>query len=81
MLHIEKLPETLVITNINLMESIGRKASNLESLSICEMTSTSNETKKAMVALILAIFESKTTPTTLKLRNLGFEVADFEEIF
>ena len=80
-LHLEKLPDTLVVTDSNLMERFGREASSLDSLSICDMALTTPETKKVMATLIITILESKTTPSTLNFCNLEFETSEFEEIF
>ena len=76
-LHLERLPDTLVITDSNLMERFGREASSLASLTICDMASTTPETKKMMAILILTILQSETTPSTLNFCNLGFEMSDF----
>ena len=74
-LHIENLPDSLVITDLDLMERISRKFSSLSNLAVCDMAKTTPETKRAMLTLILIIFESETTPSTLKFESLGLETS------
>ena len=53
----------------------------MDSLSIGNLRNLSLETKRSLALLILTIVSGKSTPSRLRLWNLGFEAQDGENIF
>lgn len=78
-LHLEKFPQCLQVNEFAL-NRLGRRASQIQSLSIGRMKGTGPSTKRALVNMILMALEAGPPLKHLRLWKLGFTAAQGEEI-
>ena len=72
-LTIDGLPNDLIFSDDSLIERFGRSAQTVRSLSIGNLRCTRPETRRSIALLVAIILSGKSTPSRLRLWNLGFE--------
>ena len=72
-LTLDGLSSDLLIYDDNLIERFGRNAQTVSILTIGNMRLTRPETKQNLNLLIIYILSGESTPSKLRLFNLGFD--------